>query len=420
MQKRLFSILNIILGLYAIIAMLMMVRNVRQNFGNLDLHTYWFAGQFMRQRDDPYIANLENRQPNVPIFYIDGPIDREQPVAKTRSGPAAYTAPALFFFSAFSFLSWGIAKTVWTTINFCFALIYLALAINQLSGKNPLPRHLLIFIFVGYMGSIGVRNTLTHGQFSLCVMICILLALRWRERWLIAGILLGFALSKYSVAFPAFLYFIWLKEWRILAVSGVFQAVGVLLFSWLTGSTPLGVMQSYINMLVIHSEQFGLHTAQFFPAESVMRPVITALLACIMIALVIWLMMTSQWFQKSDVADEPMLFLLLMSWGLVGVYHRAYDSVMLLPLLVTIAFLVSDPQVKPLVKRVLWGGLLGIILVLAIPISNAVRLVLPEFLVQSWFQNAVFLMRCALLSAYGIAIWLMVMRIQRIRNKPMV
>lgn len=49
-----------------------------------DFHSYWYAGHFIWEGEDPYRAIFEEREPRLPVRYWDGLVVTEGKIAQER------------------------------------------------------------------------------------------------------------------------------------------------------------------------------------------------------------------------------------------------------------------------------------------------------------------------------------------------
>jgi hypothetical protein len=77
----------------------------------------------------------------------------------------------------------------------------------------------LVICFAFY-GFVGTRVSVGTGQTTLFVFALMLGALlTMSKNWFASGIMLGFALSKYSVALPVFLFMLYEQKYRAIGTN---------------------------------------------------------------------------------------------------------------------------------------------------------------------------------------------------------
>ncbi len=291
--------------------------------GNVDFHAYWYAGEHLRQRRNPYIAHQNAVYVEPPLTNIDSNDLRWTVSYEGKSFTPANTAPLLLAIAPLSYFAWPNAQIIWLIINLlCAVLIpFLSVRVCDFQELDFPKRFFRVVIPLFFWTLAATRLTLTLGQTSLVVLTLLLLALKAAQldyRALSAA-LLALALSKYSLALPIFLYFVLHRQWKIILGSLLIQLAGLLLLCGLTHSSPIETLLAYIDLLRVHVGQAGIHFAALLPdgmfwrafgAISVTLPTIFATLR----------------HEQNDLA----LLATLSVWTLLVAYHRAYDAVLLI------------------------------------------------------------------------------------------
>ena len=90
--------------------------------GNIDLHAYWYAGEHIRQRRNPYLAFLNEIYVEPPLTNIDTPDLRWTVSHEGKSFTPANTAPLLLLLTPLSLFTWQNAQLLWLTLNLLAAL----------------------------------------------------------------------------------------------------------------------------------------------------------------------------------------------------------------------------------------------------------------------------------------------------------
>jgi len=176
----------------------------------------------------------------------------------------------------------------------------------------------------------GTRNIAGNGQTSLLIFPLMMLALvSMRRSWLVSGLWLGLALSKYSLSLPVFIFFIIKKQYRAALTALLVQALAVLLLAALTHTSPLAIPFEYWQILRVHTSLPGIHLASLFTGS----PTAGFLAAIAVTAAALRLSCLVPASQRRDpgkhwleqFSDNHLLSVLLL-WTLLVAYHRAYDS----------------------------------------------------------------------------------------------
>jgi hypothetical protein len=350
------AMLNVVLACYVAIAAARVVRNTAAFNGGKDFYPYWYASFSLRERSDPYAA------------YLQGGTPATAPARLTAlpSSPAV-TAPLLPVALPFSFLPWAAAKWAWlivavTAIAFTPAIAFRAAErFGHAVGSLRLTIHLLFFSLLATRLAVG------NGQLVCPVIFLLMLALKITSPWL-AGLVLGIALSKYSVAIPVAIVFLFRRDWIALAVAALVQFAGAVALSLWTGSTLLSILTEYLAIARMHAPQAGY---QF------QSPVVDAVIAAALLAIA--------WWRFARRRYQVLAF--LCAGSLLVVYHRVYDGVLLLPAIIALA---------PLKRRPMWTTI-GLAIALSV-------LMLPGTIIDSqrWVDLSGDAQRYAVLLLLGI------------------
>jgi len=252
-------------GLAAVSLAYVVSRNVSAS-GATDFHSYWYAGHFIRQGLDPYTAFINEAYPRVPITYLDGYTVNHLPVAQPGLARVpANTAPIVILLSAFSFFSWTTAKILWMTTNLMISLLTPLLVLRMFPGTWSLQLRYKILIVLLFISLFGTRNVLGNGQTSLLVFAAMLLAIQLEKEWVLGGIALGIALSKYSLALPAVVLLIIERRYRPAIVGIIIQILSLLALASMSNQPPADIVRAYFKIAKLHIYQPGIHLAAIFP-----------------------------------------------------------------------------------------------------------------------------------------------------------
>lgn len=324
------------------------IRNsLGMKYSGIDFHGYWYAGHFIRQGVNSYAAILNNPNPNywdpripgsgdpnrkiddeyslkLPIKYLDGYTVREYPVAQTLIVVPAVTAPLNLLIGLLSWFSWPVAREIWLVLNLIVALMIPWLAIRLTT------RHLemnlidkLIFALVFY-NFYGLRQSLVVGQQTLICLFLIILALLNKDKWLIAGVLLGIGISKYSVGLPVFLYFLLQRKYRVALMSLVIQVGMILLLAPLKWGSPINTVVAYLKIVAVNYSQNGVHLLARFSEQWIQ----IALFLAILCATVFLITLQYFYYKIMDLEGKGAVLndlnLITLAIFLIT-YHRVHD-----------------------------------------------------------------------------------------------
>lgn len=396
----------------------MIASNLRPD-GSPDGHIFWYSGHFVRQGVDPYQAFLERRAPTLPVEYLDGVVARA-PVLMPGSVPAqAHTAPLVLLLTPLAFFSWPTAKLAWLAVNLALVAIVPLACARLVPGA---PRALRLALVLLFPGLAAVRYAVSNGQTTLLVLALMLLAVVWSAQrpWL-AGVALGLALSKYSLALPVLLLFGLERRGRtLLAALGV-QAVGVAGVWAISGNAPPAVLSAYAAMMRYHGGMGEINlTAVLAPGSPAATPLALGFSAAAGAAFA-WAWARAGGLRGRDPAWARLHVLsALCLWALLAVYHRNYDAAAYV-VFVGMAFggLVRGGTwtITGRARRALAAAVAILTLVMMLPAGSIVRGLLPADVGPIWVGLATRLSTLVLLAslALTLALWPL---LQRARAAP--
>jgi hypothetical protein len=309
----------------------------------IDFHSYWYAGIFLREGVDPYRAWEEGLAPTGTVHFLDGvSVPGDAAAIPGLATVPANTAPLVMVISPLSWFSWPVASRLWMMINIGLGLL---LACLVLAAVRPQAGVWSFLVVAGLLFSLmGTREALETGQTTLIVLALMMgahVTVR-RHPWL-AGILLGFALSKYSLAFPLALLWLLQRRWRPLLLAGGVQVAGLFILWGLDGSNPITTLGRYWAMIQFHADMVGMHLRGGLLAEAGVVGLIVVGLLTLLVGGV-----TAHALGREDArrlqslpADAPYAYLLLVVivlWNLLAIYHRRYDHAAVILYLALVLF----------------------------------------------------------------------------------
>ena len=359
-------------AILAILALVSLGRSVQFAFltpyGGIDFHSYWYSGLFVRQQTDPFAAYLSGKEPDSPVTFIGG-----QGAAPPRSGPLATTpantTPIVLLLTPFSWLPWPVANAIWYIFNLMLVLILPWLAIRWLPPMKNLGIITTALFFLAFYALKGTRAALGTGQTTLVVLTLMLLSmLIWNRSWLVSGLFLGVALSKYSIALPLFLYALYKRKFKVVVVAVLVQLFSLFLLSTWTGSDPLSILQSNYQIMKRHSNMPGIYLAELFDPGSGLRLAAPVVLTVLFLAYLIWYSYRRLRPARSTSARsffDRHLMAALALWTLLVAYHRPYDGVLIIFFMAVVYFGFSEIGAWQLTPRQRGGLSLFVVFALA-------------------------------------------------------
>ncbi len=300
----------------------------------IDFHAYWYAGHFVRQLRDPYTAWFLGEEPNLPVTYLDGATVRDQSIAQPGlSQTPANTAPIVLLLSPLSLFSWSTAHTIWNWLNISFVFIIPWMIIWYMQKQKWLvtkwTKWLNISIVLTFL-SLGPMEVVIHtGQTSLLVLLLMLISLLTKN-WIVSGISLGVALSKYSLSIPVFIFFVLKRKYREITLSIFVQIFALILLSFLTRVPIFNIIDAYRAIFNNHIGFPGIHLAYYTNWFGSHITLLVLLIFTFVVALpvLVWL---KRYYCKMQDRHLPFIDLhiisVIMLYILLIGYHRHYDLV---------------------------------------------------------------------------------------------
>jgi hypothetical protein len=241
-----------------------------------------------------------------------------------------YPPFAAVLFTPLALLSFDHLRVLWLGLNLAAAGLCLKLLV-RLWGANWTTRTVwrLAAVFVSWA---GFRATLRNGQLSLLITALVLGALlaRMKKREFLSGALLGLSLSKYSLSFPFFLYFIWKREWKIAVTATLVPLTLSLVYSLFSGVSLLDSTMKYVRGIGRVSISKRMEDANTLSIKPLVTAVVggesqIAFIITLVFALAALLTIVVVFRRRPQ--PESMHFAVLAVFALWPVYHRFYDSV---------------------------------------------------------------------------------------------
>lgn len=257
----------------------------------------------------------------------------------------------------------GAVKAVWVAFNL-LALAILCAIILRAWGRHW-PSWLQVAFCLAVAASKPVRGGMALGQFHLIPTALVLLAIvaSERGRQVVAGALMGLALTKPTISLPFLILLAARGRWRAIATALGFQgALMVGVSAWL-GIGPDALMREWLARARTQMEAGVIDTTLAVRAWPEW-PWIGAALSVLILgaaAAATW-----SWRRK------PMLGLASLSAAAAATftYHRSYDLVLLIPVLALLVDGAAGASGRPAAWR--WAAAAGFAALLIVPKSPAV------------------------------------------------
>jgi hypothetical protein len=338
-----------------------------------DFHPYWYAGQFLRQGINPYEAHWEERTLPFSVSFIDG--TSESPEQQTQRATIlettpGNTAPYLLLTTPFAFLPYPTAVIVWLVLNILLGAAIPFVFLRYMQVKYAFLDLAFLFLLL-FSLNYASRGALSLGQTTFLILFLMILSLlllnNHHNTW--AGILLGIALSKYSLAFPIFILVLLRRNWYVAMVALLTQVAGVLVLSLVTGTSPLYTFESYVRLLLLHSAKNGTQISGYLPA-ALATQLMNVILVVIPVGILAFPVLRHLWRSETNNERwlvEPSFLAALMMMSLLAVYHQAYDSVIVIIPFTVLTYLLFGWTRPPINPRLLIVSLVLIWVILFLP-----------------------------------------------------
>lgn len=387
-------ILVLVVDLYTI------VRAVNQPDGSHDFHPYWYQGHFLRQGNNPYRAYLTGMQLHFPIEYLDGVVRAEPPIGEPGlSISIPCTAPLTLILFSFSVVSWPLAKWLWLLFNFLLMALLPFFVLRAFPRFQNFARNeqLLLALIVYTFGSI--RASVEIGQSTLVVFTLMLGSLILRSNWLASGILLGFALSKYSLALPVVLFLILELRSRNILIIGtalLTQVAGLLPITLISGDSPVQIIANYADIFKQMADAHalaGVQLAILFPPESKLITPTLLLLTSVTVGIIaFWWSFRKRLTEEALLLANYHLLVAILLWTFLIVYHGGYDLLTTLTIVPLLLYAIRYPEVWQLSRIHVWliiGVLVLFIGLFSVPYEtlNSLTLRLPSLALMAQFER---------------------------------
>lgn len=327
------ALVVVLLGL-APISLVRMAQLTLRTKGSWDFYPFWRASQFIWQGTNPYEAMNRGDEPQPGSF-----IDRNEPVDIPSNVSSITLAPnlppVLLYVLPFGLFSWESAKILWLISNAVLLVIasfgLVNLSLLKLLRIDKIDKILIILFFAN---TLTLKLALEAGQTVVLVFCCSVGALFFAQKSnLLAGFLLGIALSKYTVALPVALLFLFTLRFRALLIAVFTQGIGFVFLAVISNSPIIEVVWSYIDLIRnLFSTRiadiqlgFAVNLSNLFLPGSVYGGLSVILLSLVVLVSSIWVLWPKRLHLINQVVIEFHVLTILCLWSLLVVYHGDYD-----------------------------------------------------------------------------------------------
>ncbi|MGE4170439.1 MAG: glycosyltransferase family 87 protein [Candidatus Margulisiibacteriota bacterium] len=298
---------------------------------NASFDFQWDAALVLAKGFNPYLYTLNHLAAFTDTFMPD-PLQANQ------------IPSCLLLLWPYTWLPWPLAKGVWLVTNLAATIGLLQLG-SKAMGVS-VSNHQKGLIAALFLIGTPFRVTLGNGQHGLWALFFLVSALALGDQkkpWL-SGLCLGLSWLKYTLTGPFVLLFIKKKQFAPIAVATGFHLLLTGLASGLTHTSPLTLILQSIAV------SKTLTQAGLVDAASLFSPTLALMVSATLVT------STLVYVWKSN--SQPHQFMVISLASLLMVYHRIYDFVGLLFILIALVSS-AGKDISTRTQQALWATLLG-------------------------------------------------------------
>jgi hypothetical protein len=289
----------------------------------------WDEARLFLEGINPYLLFLQPGRP-LPDYINPGNLGLTQ------------MPSAVLLFAPIALPSFETAKILWILVNLAATPVFVLLSVRLFYpgrlGASGVTALTLLFI-----ASMPWRITIGNGQYCLVAMTLFLIALHFfRERRLgLATLFSALALVKYTLVLPFFALFLPRKKDMALVLAGalLMHAVLTVAAGLLVGERPDVLIRQSLTVAASITEA-GAYDVFAFQAR--IAPEAGRLIPVALSALTIALTVAMCW-KKAGLRELAALSIV----SIVIVYHRSYDAIVLMFLVLHLIRLRGEAQGRP-------------------------------------------------------------------------
>jgi len=293
----------------------------------VDLHLRWTEQHYFLRRINPFDVWMRSPAASRAGVAMDTgrPSDIESDL-----GPTDPAHPPWGYVGGLAYLwpDWPLVRSYYAGLNL---LILVALAFWLYRAVRPLGKPVAWLAALGVPAMQGVCLTLEVGQYGILVtgLLAGSLLFLKRNEEILAGLFLGLALVKPTISAPFFLVFLCRRHYLACAVTLAYCG-GASLVAWVVmGTSPLELLQQLHACGSSHANEGTFGIIQLVLSAGVeQRRAVLAVMAVSLALLGTILIFRGRRISLDDA------FALAAIAGRFWTYHRSYDNLMLLFLVV--------------------------------------------------------------------------------------
>jgi hypothetical protein len=298
----------------------------------VDLRLRWTEQRYFLRGQNPYDV-WARHHPRGTAHGVPAPVGRDASVEPSLGNtepahpPWGYASGLLLFWT-----EWPAARSYYAALNLLALLVIAAWAYRVGASAGPVGGPLLA---VAMLAIGGTCTALEVGQYGLIVVALLVAALRLDEAghqaW--SGLLVGLAMCKPTIAGPFFLALLVRRRYRAAGTAALYWAVTSLAV-WLTVKTgPLEMLRQMVQMGGSIADHGTAGFTELLLATGLDGARATLAAMVLVLALLVPLM---AWWPEKSLASA---FVVAAVAGRLWTYHKNYDNVMLVFLLVALGAL---------------------------------------------------------------------------------
>jgi len=332
---------------------------------------------------------------DVPVTHLIGSHTEVVPVP-----PFGYverlgiTAPLELVVMGLTWFSWDVAKVVWLAFNLVAWGVapYLVVRLGRQYGIHLSTSGAWI-VGLLFWGMLASRVVIGNGQSTIIVVSLMLGAMLLgesssRRNRIAGGLLLGFALSKPTIALAALPILGLRRRFDVIVIGLSVQLLGVIAAAAISRSNPFSILHGYLRVLQHHGGIDNVMNVAQSPLTLNQSRIGLTLVAIGTLTILVLLRHSLIGRIQETTGNGKYdfdLFALIAIWSLLATYHWFYDAVLVIPVLVIgVAWLEKRPW--PPEDSTGWFGSALVAICLAIPLipGNILTPILPSYWSRNW------------------------------------
>lgn len=414
-KRLLFTLIAVMLPL----ALISTVRGVTQLTSDpdpCDLTPYWISARLARDGANPYRVYQEDFE-RVRGYVPDSPDFVTRCNVTLEERPPLTTPTHILLMLPFSLLGLRGAAIAWALVQ-ALSAVLIPLVMFQLNPRLPGwgVQALGVLLFLAWSPT---RMAIGHGQITMLVILLasasILLAWWRRPGW--AGLLLGLALTKFTLAGGLLIALFVYRHYRAAIVALLTQIAGFLLLAIIVGESPIATVQAYTSLVSTNAEVQAGIASGVISADRWLQPLgfnatLASLVAITIGAILTLALILPRYLDDllatrrapgprspQDMHRANLLVAALIPVTLLFTYHRVYDLPFLFVLVALLAGvrLPDDAGEGQARRYLIW---------LAAVVLISAALLVPPSLIAWLVATEELLMTGVLVLALAVSIWL--------------